>query len=81
MYQGVWVCNCIFNYIHPATVLEDYEKCKTERSDNSDSIITKVVVQVAMHMILQTSSNDIKQHFTAGVNSPAVEVLPLIYSI
>lgn len=20
MYQGVWVCNCIFNYIHPATV-------------------------------------------------------------
>jgi hypothetical protein len=19
IYQGAWICNCIFNYIHPAT--------------------------------------------------------------
>lgn len=44
---------------------------KTERSDNSDSIITKVVVQVIMHMILKTA-------FYSGVNSPAVGSLALI---
>src|SRR5690606_18211289 len=45
IYQGAWICNCIFSYIHPATI-EDYEKCKTERSEanNSDLLSRRLLM-------------------------------------